>query len=346
MEDEKMKITVFGSGSWGTALANVLCEKGYKIILWGRNEDKVKKILELRENIYYLPGYKLDPLLEITSDIEYATKDVDIAIFSIPIQGLRDFLKTNKEYLDKIKFFVNTGKGIEISTLKRPSEIIKEELNVDFERVATLSGPSFAKEVMEKKPLAIVIASMNLNTAKYLQDILSLSFMRIYRSDDIIGVEIGGALKNVIAIAAGISDGLGFGYNAKASLITRGLVEINRIAILYGAHPFTILGLSGLGDLVLTSTSVLSRNWTIGKLIGEGLSLEEALNRLNGMVAEGVYTAKSAYYISQENKVYMPITQEVYKVLYENKSPKEALYSLLSKELKHEIDEDFQFNLL
>ncbi|ACI20160.1 glycerol-3-phosphate dehydrogenase [NAD(P)+] (NAD(P)H-dependent glycerol-3-phosphate dehydrogenase) [Dictyoglomus thermophilum H-6-12] len=341
-----MKITVFGSGSWGTALANVLCEKGYKIILWGRNEDKVKKILELRENIYYLPGYKLDPLLEITSDIEYATKDVDIAIFSIPIQGLRDFLKTNKEYLDKIKFFVNTGKGIEISTLKRPSEIIKEELNVDFERVATLSGPSFAKEVMEKKPLAIVIASMNLNTAKYLQDILSLSFMRIYRSDDIIGVEIGGALKNVIAIAAGISDGLGFGYNAKASLITRGLVEINRIAILYGAHPFTILGLSGLGDLVLTSTSVLSRNWTIGKLIGEGLSLEEALNRLNGMVAEGVYTAKSAYYISQENKVYMPITQEVYKVLYENKSPKEALYSLLSKELKHEIDEDFQFNLL
>ncbi|WP_143707869.1 NAD(P)H-dependent glycerol-3-phosphate dehydrogenase [Dictyoglomus thermophilum] len=346
MEDKKMKITVFGSGSWGTALANVLCEKGYKIILWGRNEDKVKKILELRENIYYLPGYKLDPLLEITSDIEYATKDVDIAIFSIPIQGLRDFLKTNKEYLDKIKFFVNTGKGIEISTLKRPSEIIKEELNVDFERVATLSGPSFAKEVMEKKPLAIVIASMNLNTAKYLQDILSLSFMRIYRSDDIIGVEIGGALKNVIAIAAGISDGLGFGYNAKASLITRGLVEINRIAILYGAHPFTILGLSGLGDLVLTSTSVLSRNWTIGKLIGEGLSLEEALNRLNGMVAEGVYTAKSAYYISQENKVYMPITQEVYKVLYENKSPKEALYSLLSKELKHEIDEDFQFNLL
>ncbi|MCX7721031.1 MAG: NAD(P)-dependent glycerol-3-phosphate dehydrogenase [Dictyoglomus thermophilum] len=346
MEDKKMKITVFGSGSWGTALANVLCEKGYKIILWGRNEDKVKKILELRENIYYLPGYKLDPLLEITSDIEYATKDVDIAIFSIPIQGLRDFLKTNKEYLDKIKFFVNTGKGIEISTLKRPSEIIKEELNVDFERVATLSGPSFAKEVMEKKPLAIVIASMNLNTAKYLQDILSLSFMRIYRSDDIIGVEIGGALKNVIAIAAGISDGLGFGYNAKASLITRGLVEVNRIAILYGAHPFTILGLSGLGDLVLTSTSVLSRNWTIGKLIGEGLSLEEALNRLNGMVAEGVYTAKSAYYISQENKVYMPITQEVYKVLYENKSPKEALYSLLSKELKHEIDEDFQFNLL
>lgn len=346
MEDKKIKITVFGSGSWGTALANVLCEKGYKIILWGRNEDKVKKILELRENIYYLPGYKLDPLLEITSDIEYATKDVDIAIFSIPVQGLRDFLKTNKEYLDKIKFFVNTGKGIEISTLKRPSEIIKEELNVDFERISTLSGPSFAKEVMEKKPLAIVVASMNLNTAKYLQDILSLSFMRIYRSDDIIGVEIGGALKNVIAIAAGISDGLGFGYNAKASLITRGLVEINRIAILYGAHPFTILGLSGLGDLVLTSTSVLSRNWTIGKLIGEGFSLEEALNRLNGMVAEGVYTAKSAYYISQENKVYMPITQEVYKVLYENKSPKEALYSLLSKELKHEIDEDFQFNLL
>ncbi|TYT22488.1 NAD(P)-dependent glycerol-3-phosphate dehydrogenase [Dictyoglomus thermophilum] len=346
MEDKKIKITVFGSGSWGTALANVLCEKGYKIILWGRNEDKIKKILELRENIYYLPGYKLDPSLEITSDIEYATKDVDIAIFSLPVQGLRDFLKTNKEYLAKIKFFVNTGKGIEISTLKRPSEIIKEELNVDFERVATFSGPSFAKEVMEKKPLAIVIASMNLNTAKYLQDVLSLSFMRIYRSDDIIGVEIGGALKNVIAIAAGISDGLGFGYNAKASLITRGLVEINRIAILYGAHPFTILGLSGLGDLVLTSTSVLSRNWTIGKLIGEGLSLEEALDKLNGMVAEGVYTAKSAYYISQENKVYMPITQEVYKVLYENKSPKEALYSLLSKELKHEIDEDFQFNLL
>ncbi len=303
-----MKITVFGSGSWGTALANVLCEKGYKIILWGRNEDKVKKILELRENIYYLPGYKLDPLLEITSDIEYATKDVDIAIFSIPIQGLRDFLKTNKEYLDKIKFFVNTGKGIEISTLKRPSEIIKEELNVDFERVATFSGPSFAKEVMEKKPLAIVIASMNLNTSKYLQDILSLSFMRIYRSVDIIGVEIGGALKNVIAIAAGISDGLGFGYNAKASLITRGLVEINRIAILYGAHPFTILGLSGLGDLVLTSTSVLSRNWTIGKLIGEGLSLEAALNRLNGVVAEGVYTAKCTCLLLKRSTKYFTKT--------------------------------------
>jgi glycerol-3-phosphate dehydrogenase (NAD(P)+) len=346
LEGKKIKIAVFGSGSWGTALANVLCEKNYKVVLWGRDKEKVKKIEELRENIYYLPGYKLAPSLEITSNIDYATKDTDIAILSIPIQGLREFLKGNNTYLKRAGFFVNTGKGIEILTLKRPSEIIKEELDVDFNQIATLSGPSFAKEVMEKKPLAIVIASSDLNTAKYLQDILSLSFMRIYRSDDIVGVEIGGALKNVIAIAAGISDGLGFGYNAKASLITRGLVEINRMAILYGAHPFTILGLSGLGDLILTSTSALSRNWTVGKLIGEGLSLEEAMNKLNGMVAEGVYTAKSAYYISQKTNVYMPITQEVYKVLYENNPPHEALSSLLSKELKHEIDEDFQFNLL
>lgn len=343
---ENKKIVVFGSGSWGTTLANILCEKDFKVILWGRDKEKVKTILELRENIFYLSGFKLSSSLEITSDIEEATQNADIAIFSIPIQSLRCFLKDNRKYLSQAKFFVNTGKGIEIDSLKRPSEIIIDELRISKDRVAVLSGPSFAKEVIQKKPLAIVVASENIQTAKFLQDIFNLPFMRVYRSEDVVGVEIGGALKNVIAIAAGISDGLNFGYNAKASLITRGLVEMNRFAMFFGAHPFTILGLSGLGDLVLTSTSILSRNWTVGKLIGEGKNLEEALKELKGMVAEGIYTAKSVYMISQEKDIYMPITEEVYKILYENKSPKEALLSLLSKELKHEIEEDFQFSLL
>lgn len=346
MENKKIKIAILGSGSWGTTIAHILCEKPYNVVLWGRDKEKIKKIAQLRENIYYLPGIKLHNSLIITSDISEATENTDIIVFSIPIQGLRDFLRENKRYLTKIKFFVNTGKGIEISSLKRPSEIIVEELGVKKDQVAVLSGPSFAKEVIEKKPLAIVIASENLQTAEFLQNIFNLSFMRVYRSEDLIGVEIGGALKNVIAIAAGISDGLGFGYNARASIITRGLVEMNRFAIFFGAHPFTILGLSGLGDLVLTSTSVLSRNWTVGRLIGEGKSLDEALGELKGMVAEGVYTVKSVYKISKEKDIYMPITEEVYKVLYENKTPKDALLSLLSKELKHEIDEDFQFTLL
>lgn len=346
MENKKIKITVLGSGSWGTTLAHILCEKSYDVTLWGRDDEKIRKISQLRENIYYLPGIKLNDSLRITSDIKKALENTNIAIFSIPIQGLRDFLKENKKYFVNIDFFVNTGKGIEINTLMRPSEIIIEELGIKREQVAVLSGPSFAKEVIEKKPLAIVIASESLQTAEFLQNIFNLPFMRVYRSEDLIGVEIGGALKNVIAIAAGISDGLGFGYNARASIITRGLVEMNRFAISFGAHPFTILGLSGLGDLVLTSTSVLSRNWTVGKLIGEGKSLEEALKELKEMVAEGVYTVKSVYKISRERNIYMPITEEVYKVLYENKTPKEALLSLLSKELKHEIDEDFQFTLL
>ncbi|HPU42906.1 MAG TPA: NAD(P)H-dependent glycerol-3-phosphate dehydrogenase [Dictyoglomaceae bacterium] len=346
MEDKKIKISVFGGGSWGTTIADILQEKGYSVCLWVRDREKAKKFSETKENMFYLPGYKLNSDLKITSDIEEATYNPQIAVFSIPIQGLREFLRNSKDHLKSIPYFVNTGKGIEIGSLKRPSEIITEELNVSEQKVATISGPSFAKEVMERRPCALVVASQNIEVAKKLQAIFNLSFMRVYRSDDLVGVEIGGALKNVIAISAGISDGLDFGYNAKASLITRGLVEINRFAMFFGAHPFTILGLSGLGDLILTATSPLSRNWRIGKLISEGKILEEALKELHGMVAEGVYTVKSAYEISKKNKIYMPITEEVYKVLYEGKSPKEGLLSLLSHELKHEIDEGIQFNLL
>jgi glycerol-3-phosphate dehydrogenase (NAD(P)+) len=346
LENKKIKITVFGGGSWGTTLADILSERNYDVTLWVRDSEKAKIIEEKKENIFYLQGYKLNPNLKITSDIELATQDTLIAILSIPIQGLRDFIRANRCYLIHIPYFVNTGKGIDIETLKRPSEIIMEELNIEQGQVAIFSGPSFAKEVMERKPLAMVIASPSIETAKFLQNIFNLDFIRVYRSNDMVGVELGSALKNVIAIAAGISDGLNFGYNAKASLITRGLAEINRFAILFGANPFTILGLSGLGDLVLTATSTLSRNWKVGKYIGEGKSLQEALSELHGMVAEGVYTVKSVYNLSKKHHIYMPITEEVYEVLYNGKSPKSALISLLSKELKNEIDENFQFNLL
>lgn len=337
-----MKLTVFGGGSWGTTLADILTEKGFSVYLWMRDPDKAKIVEEKRENIFYLPGYKLKDELKITSNIEQ-TVDSNIAIFSIPIQGLRSFLRENKEILKKIKYFVNTGKGIEIDTLKRPSQIILEELEVSERRIVTLSGPSFAKEVMERLPCALVLASSHIETAKKLQEIFNLYFMRIYRSDDIIGVEVGGAVKNVIAISAGFCDGLNFGYNAKSALITRGLVEMNRFAIFFGAHPFTISGLSGLGDLILTATSPLSRNWRIGKLLSQGKSLEEAMLDLKGMVAEGVYSAKALYKLSKMYNISMPITKEVYEVLYEGKSPIDALNSLLSRELKHEIDEDLQF---
>ncbi|MGB9857795.1 MAG: NAD(P)H-dependent glycerol-3-phosphate dehydrogenase [Dictyoglomaceae bacterium] len=338
-----MKIAVFGGGSWGTVLADILTEKGFSVYLWVRDPEKEKIICEKKENIFYLPGYKLKDELRITSNIEEAAIFADIAVLSIPIQKLRSFLRKYKEVLKSIKYFVNTGKGIEIDTLKRPSQIILEELEISEKRIATLSGPSFAKEVMERRPCALVLASSHLETAKKLQEIFNLHFMRVYRSEDIIGVEIGGAVKNVIAISAGFSDGLNFGYNAKSALITRGLVEINRLATFLGANPFTITGLSGLGDLILTATSPLSRNWKIGKLLSEGKSLKEAILELKGMVAEGIYTAKSSYQLSKMHNISMPITKEVYEVLYEGKSPMDALNSLLSREVKHEIDENFQF---
>jgi len=331
-----LQIGVIGAGSWGTTLANLLAKKGFNITLWVYEEDLIQPIETKRENPVYLPGVRLSEKIIPTGSLEEVCQHKDLLINVTPSQVVRQMMQDIHPYLSSQVKLVSATKGIENNTLLTMSEIFKEVLSTnEGKRLAVLSGPSFAIEVNKETPTAVTIASESLELARQLQQVFSTPCFRVYTNSDVLGVELGGALKNVIAIAAGISDGLGFGYNTRAALITRGLAEISRLALKMGANALTLSGLAGLGDLILTCTGELSRNRYVGVKLGEGMGLTHILKDMR-MIAEGVKTTKSAYDLSKKMRVSMPITEQIYYILYRNKNPKEAVTELMTRDLKVE----------
>ncbi|GIX41975.1 MAG: glycerol-3-phosphate dehydrogenase [NAD(P)+] [Leptospiraceae bacterium] len=332
-----MKVSVLGAGSFGTALANVLGDKGYNVYLYARRKELVDSINQNQENIEYLKGYKLSENIKATNHLEECLQNTKMIVLAIPTQNLSKFINEYRYLFPENIPIVCVAKGIEEHTLRLVSEILEEELPGKYQKyLCYLSGPSFAKEIIQRIPTLVSIASKNEEIAKQVQQYFYTSYFRTYWLDDVIGVEIGGALKNVIAIACGVSDGLGLGHNTRAALITRGLAEIQRLGVKKGANPMTFLGLTGLGDLVLTCTGELSRNRTVGFQLGKGKKLDEIIKELH-QVAEGVYTARSAYDLSKKFDIEMPITESVYKMLYENIPPNEIVKKLMQRELKKEF---------
>jgi len=335
----QLKIGVVGAGSWGTALANLLCLNGYGVTLWAFEEEVREQIQKQRENQLFLPGVKLPPNLTPTHDLAEATAGVDLLVVVVPSHVMRETAAKMARFLSPETIVVTASKGIEIGTHLTMSGILRETLPQLAEgRLAVLSGPSFAREVARSVPTVVTVACRDQAVAEFVQHTFATPYFRVYTNDDLIGVELGGAVKNVIAIAAGIIDGLGLGLNTRAAMITRGLAEIRRLGVRMGANPHTFAGLAGVGDLVLTCTGDLSRNYTVGRRIGEGKKLREILAEMR-MVAEGVKTAKSVYNLSCQLEVEMPISHEVYHILYEDLDPQIALHRLMTRNLKNEIED-------
>ncbi len=326
-------ISVIGAGSWGTTLASLLSEKGYDVTLWTHEKELAGHINEQRINNIYLPDMTLPAGLRATNDIVEAVAKSRYILNVVPTQYIRPVFSPLISYIRDEATIISASKGIEIDTLLTPSMILKEILN---RPVAALSGPSFAKEVIAKMPTAVTLATEDKKTGLLLQEIFNTDYFRVYTHDDIIGVEIGGALKNVIAIASGICVGLGLGHNSRAALITRGLSEIARLGLSMNAKEVTFSGLSGLGDLVLTCTGPLSRNYTVGYKLGQGMKLSDIINQTRS-VAEGITTTHSAYDLSKKYDIDMPITEQVYLTLYKEKSPKETVKDLMNRTLKSEF---------
>lgn len=328
-------ISVIGAGSWGTTLACLLSDKGYDVTLWVHEKELAEEINNTRINRIYLPDTILPDNLVVAYSIDVTVKKARYVVNAVPAQFTRAVFKEALPYMPDQTIIISASKGIERGTLLTVSSILKE---LSAHPVAVLSGPSFAKEVIKKLPAAVTLAAEDKNIGYMLQEVFNLNNFRVYTHDDIIGVEIGGALKNVMAIAAGISDSLGLGNNARASLITRGLAEMTRLGIAMGAKERTFSGLSGIGDLVLTCTSPLSRNYTVGAKLGQGLKLKDILNQTKS-VAEGVATAESAYDLSKKYNIEMPIVEQVYKVINEDKEPVLAVKDLMDRSLKTEFYE-------
>jgi len=327
------KISIIGDGGWGTTLAILLSGKGHNVTLWGAFAEYVETINAKGSSAKFLPGIKIPREVNITSSLNEAIDDKEIIVLAVPSQYTRGILTRLTPYKLSGKIFVSVTKGIENKTLKRMSEIAHELLgNIE---ICVLSGPTIAHEVALGNPATLVASSGNLALAKEIQDVFITDRFRVYTNSDIIGVELGGALKNIIAIAAGICDSLGFGTNAKAALLTRGLVEMARLGVAMGAKKDTFYGLSGLGDLTTTCISKYSRNHHFGEEIGKGKSLKDALKETE-MVVEGVATTESAYELAKKHKVEMPIINEIYKVLYENKDPKKGVHDLMTRSPREE----------
>lgn len=333
-----MKIGVIGAGSWGTTIANLLALKGYDVKLWVYEPDLCERMKLSRVNDIYLPGITLSSNIKPTNSLEEAASGAEIIVSAAPAQVVRKVMSQAVPFISEDAVIVSLSKGIEEGSLMLMSDLLRDVLPVGLHKnLCYLSGPSFAKEVAMQMPTAVVIASGNKEAADMAQDAFTTKYFRVYTHDDIEGVELGGAVKNVIAIAAGISDGLGFGYNTRAALITRGLAEISRLGVNMGANPLTFAGLAGLGDLVLTCTGELSRNRTVGFKIGQGMTLSEATEGMK-MVAEGIATSRAVYDLSRRVNVEMPITEHVYKVLYEGMPAREAVISLMSRDPKKEME--------
>lgn len=330
-------MAVIGAGAWGTALADLLAKKNHKVNLWVYEKDLCRIIAKKGENVRYFSGIKLSSNITPVSDLKEAVKDAKIIIVVVPSQYIRGVFQTLSSLLSEDVIIVSASKGIENESLSTISRIFNEELkSLSDNNFAVISGPSFAKEIAEEQPSAVVIASKNRETAEYLQNLFTTNYFRIFISSDVVGVELGGALKNVIAIAAGISDGLGNGYNARAALIARGLAEMIRIGIAMGANPQTLAGLSGMGDLILTCTGELSRNRTIGLRIGKGESMKE-IQKNTITVAEGVTTVKSAYNLIEKHKISAAIFKETFYILHKNKDPHEAMHDLMKLHTSEEF---------
>jgi len=331
-----MNIGVIGAGSWGTTLANLLAKKGFSVTLWAYEADLVARMTSSRENDLFLKGVQLDSNLSFSNDLSVVAANRDLLLLVPPSQVMRKVMGVAAPYLNPATLIVSASKGVENDTLAPMSTVLTDVLPSSFhQRLSFLSGPSFAREVANEMPTAVVAAADDLAVAADVQEAFSTDYFRVYTNDDIIGVELGGALKNVIAVAAGVSDGLGFGYNTRAALITRGLAEITRLGLAMGAKPTTFAGLAGMGDLVLTCTGDLSRNRTVGVELGKGRTLDEILSGMN-MVAEGVKTTLSAYQLACKLGVDVPITEQMYYILYQNKDPRQAVSDLMLRELKAE----------
>ncbi len=334
-----VKIAVIGSGSWGTAIAGVLSGKGQDTVLWGHNKEHLAVLARERENKKYLPGFLFPGTLQVESDLKKAVEGAAVVCMVVPSHGYRSVFEQLAPHLAKNCFVVSAVKGIENSSLMTMTQVMRETLKDDIKTknitLSVLSGPSFAKEVGMGLPTLVTIGCDELDKAKKLQKIFGSERFRVYAARDMIGLEISAALKNIVAIASGISDGLGYGLNSRAALITRGLAEITRMGVKMGADIATFSGLSGLGDLVLTCTGDLSRNRTVGLKLGEGKKLPQILDEME-MVAEGVKTTKSVHDLVQRMGVEMPILDQVYQILYEDKDCSTAVKDLLTRELKVE----------
>ncbi len=327
------EIGVIGAGSWGTALAILLENNGHHVTLWSHREKEAKELSKSREHKTKLPGVHIPEGITITENLEMALAEKEVIVFAVPSVAVRSTAKKVAPYVKKGQLIVNVAKGIEETTLMTLTDIIEEE--IPWAKGCVLSGPSHAEEVSRGLPTTCVVGARDKETAEFLQNIFMSPVFRVYISSDILGIELGGALKNVIALAAGTADGLGYGDNTKAALITRGITEIARLGIAMGAKADTFYGLSGIGDLIVTCASKHSRNRKAGYFMGQGKSMEEAMNEVN-MVVEGVYSAKAGLSLSQKYKVEMPIIEQVNKVLFEGKAPADAVRELMVRDKKIE----------
>ncbi len=330
-------IGVIGAGSWGTTLAHMLAEKGYAVTLWVYEQELLDILQAGQSNAWYLPDIELDKGLRFTGELEEAVADKNLVLWVTPVKAFRECFGKGIHFSGPDTIHASASKGIENETFKTVSQIAAENRQYfKPQNFAVLSGPSFAHDVSHRRPTAVVIASRDPGSAATVQKITATSYFRTYTSEDILGVELGGALKNVMAIASGIIEGLGLGNNTQAALFTRGLAEIIRLGTHLGADPRTFAGLSGVGDLMLTCTSTLSRNYRVGMEIGKGKKLDDVLQHMK-MVAEGVYTTRSACALCNARGVDMPIVQEIHNVLFENKDPRDAVRDLMSRDLKQEL---------
>lgn len=326
------RLGVIGAGSWGTALANLLSSNNNEVALWDRDPELLRTLKKDRENKKYLPGFALPSSIKVNENLAEVIAGQDGLVIAVPSHAVRSVM-AQMNAIGKNTVIISVAKGIEIEMLRRVSEILQEKF--DESKIAVLSGPSHAEEVSRGVPTLVVSASKNIDTARWVQEIFMSSVFRVYTHNDVIGVEIGGALKNIIAIAAGIIDGVGAGDNTKAALITRALAEITRLGTKLGADSLTFAGLSGMGDLIVTCMSKYSRNRYVGEQIGRGRKLQEILSEMV-MVAEGVKTTRAAYQLANTQKVEVPIITEAYRVLFEDKDPKQAVFDLMTRAAKFE----------
>ena len=329
-------MAVIGAGSWGTAFAAIAADQGIDTTLWARREELAEAISTRHQNPEYLPDIDLPPPLAATHDLQKAVETASVVVMGVPSHAFRSILGEVVPHLSVDVPVVSLTKGIEQDSLKRMSEVMEEEASLGPSRVAVLSGPNLANEIARRQPSATVVACDDVEQATRLQDLFMAPYFRVYTNPDVVGCELGGAMKNVIAIAAGMAQGMGFGDNAKASLITRGLAEIARLGSKLGGNPLTFAGLAGMGDLVATCVSPLSRNRTVGEQLGKGRKLDEVVGEMN-MVAEGVKTSRPLCQIAADAGVEVPISEHVVKVLYEDVSPEDMVLSLMMREAKPEL---------
>ena len=329
-------VTFLGCGSWGGALGKLLSEKGLDVTMWHRNLDVVNHLKDTRTH-YLIPELIFPSGVEFTNNISSAIQSSEIIILALPSQSIRDVITKNKSSFNKNHIIVNVSKGIEIDTLMTVSEVLNDALDGNHKSVVTLSGPSHAEEVINGHPTTLVAASNDIQSAEIIQNLFATEMLRTYLNRDIRGVELGGSMKNVIAIAAGICDGIGYGDNSKAALMTRGMMEITRLGEAMGAKVETFRGLSGYGDLIVTCLSKHSRNRQLGQLIGEGKALEDITLDMS-MIAEGIFTAKSVHQLQLKHSVEMPIHEAIYQVLFQKKDPKNSVVELMARRLSEELN--------